>query len=112
MTTVAEPQRGTREASPVLAFVDIQHPLIAEDSIKGPIHRAAREHQRQRIEEATGMSCQLIRWFDPPCGIPSAKSRISSENFFVRTFSASVSGFMHRDVCTGRTDQRAVLHTA
>jgi GMP synthase (glutamine-hydrolysing) len=46
----------------VLAFVDIQHPLIAEDPEKGPIHRQAREHQRHRIEQATGVSCVLIRY--------------------------------------------------
>jgi hypothetical protein len=46
----------------MLAYIDIQHPLIAEDPELGPIHRAAREHQRQRIEEATGVSCRLIQY--------------------------------------------------
>jgi GMP synthase-like glutamine amidotransferase len=46
----------------MLAYVDIQHPRIAEDPEKGPIHRAAREQQRRRIEEATGVPCRLIRY--------------------------------------------------
>ena len=51
----------------MLAYVDIQHPRIADDPEKGPAHRQAREHQRRRIEEATGITCQLIRFteFDP-----------------------------------------------
>ena len=48
----------------MLAFVDIQHPLIADDPVKGPLHRQAREHQCRRIEESTGVRCQVIRYTD------------------------------------------------
>jgi GMP synthase (glutamine-hydrolysing) len=46
----------------MLAFVDIQHPRIAEDPEKGPVHRRLREHQSRRIAEATGVPCELIRY--------------------------------------------------
>jgi GMP synthase (glutamine-hydrolysing) len=46
----------------MLVFVDIQHPRIAEDPEQGPVHWAAREYLRGRIEEATGIPCQLIRY--------------------------------------------------
>jgi GMP synthase (glutamine-hydrolysing) len=46
----------------MLAYVDIQHPVLVNDPQKGPAHWQMRHAIRRKIEEATGLPCTLIHY--------------------------------------------------
>ena len=46
----------------MLAYIDIQHPRLVNDPVKGPKHWAGRDLLRRNIERATGVSCILVHY--------------------------------------------------
>jgi len=46
----------------MIAYVDIQHPCIADDAEQGPAHWQRRQRMRLNIERAVGLPVELIRY--------------------------------------------------